>query len=82
MLEWGMATEQPGSLVRDSANRPVFTGSEVCSINFQLLTGRVVKLVDTDRVEVLWNEDSLRPQAVVLSPAELRVLRAFPRAVG
>lgn len=65
-LEWGMASSQPGSRVRDAENRAVFTGSLVALAARPAITGKVIELVSEAEVVVRWSgsgrpSGSLRP---------------------
>lgn len=54
-LEWGQATDEPGSRVRDVDGAAVFTGSHVQAVAAPLLRGTVVELVDVEHVRVDWD---------------------------
>jgi hypothetical protein len=54
LLEWGMSTTQPRSLVLDGRSTQVFTGSPVRTGGRR--KGRVVELVSVRRVVVRWEE--------------------------
>jgi hypothetical protein len=74
MLEWGSLTSQPGSLVRDAAKHPVFTGSQVrlADKKKHRSIGAVTELISETLVRVAWG--SGEQQSV--EAAELVVLRS------
>lgn len=70
MLEWGSSTSQPGSLVRDAKDRPVFTESRVKLVKGHQLIGEVIRLISETTVIVSWGKYSERIEA-----SKLRVQR-------
>jgi hypothetical protein len=80
LLEWGEATTEPRSQVRDGVGVLVFSGSPVRRVrpNGRVRDGRVVELLGEGVVEVLWADGT--PERVLSSG--LAVTGRFERPDG
>lgn len=73
-LEWGTATSDPRSRVFDHVGAMIFTGSTVrrAGSGEDTPPGRVVELVDAERVHVAWADGAIGTEDVTTLRAVAR----------